>query len=89
MNWKVRIKNKVFWMAIIPAVLFLAQSVLALFGIEFDFTDIQQKLLTIVEAVFAILVIIGVCTDVTTAGIKDSARAMTYTKPYKDEEKTA
>ena len=83
-NWKVRIKNKLFWMAIIPAILFLVQSVLALFGVQFDFTDIQEKLLTIVEAVFAILVIIGVVTDMTTSGVGDSERAMTYEKPYKD-----
>lgn len=83
MNWKVRIKNKLFWTAIIPAVLLLAQQVLDLFGVHFDFTDIQTKVLAIVDSVFALLVILGIVTDLTTAGIGDSARAMTYTAPYK------
>jgi phi LC3 family holin len=85
-NWKVRIKNKMFWMAIIPAVLLLAQTVLELFGVHFDFTDIQQKLLNIVEAVFVVLTILGIVTDMTTNGVGDSERALTYTKPYKDKE---
>ena len=83
-NWKVRFKSKVFWLAVIPAILLLAQTVLDLFGVHFDFTDIQQKLLTVVEAVFGLLVILGIVTDPTTAGVSDSRRALTYEKPYKE-----
>lgn len=83
-NWKVRFKSKVFWLAVIPAILLLAQTVLDLFGVHFDFTDIQQKLLTVVEAVFGLLVILGIVTDPTTAGVSDSRRALTYSKPYKE-----
>ena len=86
-NWKVRWKSKVFWMAIIPAILLLARQVLSIFGIEFDFTEIQDKILAVVESVFAILVILGIVTDPTTAGVSDSKRALTYTEPYKDKEK--
>ena len=32
-NWIVRIKNKAFWVALIPAVLLLIQVVAAVFGI--------------------------------------------------------
>ena len=32
-NWRVRIKNKAFWLALIPAVLLLVQVVAAVFGI--------------------------------------------------------
>ncbi len=84
MNWKVRIKNKIFWTAIIPAVFLLARRVLNMCGIDFDFTQIQEQILSIVESVFAILVILGILTDPTTAGVGDSNRAMTYTEPYKD-----
>lgn len=31
-NWKVRLKNKSFWLALIPAVLLLVQVVAAVFG---------------------------------------------------------
>lgn len=31
-NWTVRVKNKAFWVALIPAVLLLVQVVAAVFG---------------------------------------------------------
>ena len=37
MNWKVRIKNKTFWLTVIPAVLLLIQVVAAVFGYTLDF----------------------------------------------------
>jgi len=80
-NWRVRIKNRNFWIAFIPAVLLLIQVVLRIFDIEIDMTDIQGKLLDVVNAAFAVLAILGVVTDPTTAGIGDSARALTYTEP--------
>jgi phi LC3 family holin len=80
-NWKVRLKNKTFWVAIIPAVLMLVQAVAAVFGFTLDLGDIGNKLLTIVEAVFMVLGIVGIVNDPTTAGLSDSARAMNYTEP--------
>lgn len=80
-NWKVRIKNKTFWLAIIPAVILLIQAMAAVFGFTVDFSEMGNKLLDVVEAVFVILAIIGVVTDPTTAGIGDSAQAMTYAAP--------
>lgn len=80
-NWKVRIKNKAFWITLIPAVILLVQLVAALFGFQIDLSDISGKLLAIVDAVFGILIIIGIVQDPTTKGIKDSDQAMKYTKP--------
>lgn len=80
-NWRVRIKNRNFWIAFIPAVLLLIRVVLRIFDIEIDMTDIQGKLQDVVNAAFAVLAILGVVTDPTTAGIGDSARALTYTEP--------
>ena len=85
-NWKVRIKNKAFWLAMIPAILLLIQAVLALFGVQFDFTELQQKLVAVVNAVFLVLSIMGIVVDPTTHSIGDSQRAMGYTEPYKGEE---
>lgn len=84
-NWEVRIKNKVFWLTIIPAVAILVQSVLAVFNIQFDYSELVKKLLAVVEAVFGVLVIIGVVTDPTTAGVGDSKRAMSYNEPWQDD----
>ena len=85
-NWKVRIKNKMFWLALIPAVLLLVQTVCSVFGIELDFGDLQDKLLTVINALFAVLVILGIVVDPTTEGVRDSERAMTYEEPWVDEE---
>ena len=85
-NWKVRLKNKNFWIAIIPAILLLVQVVASLFGFELGLTDIQGKLLALVDVVFVILAILGIVTDHTTEGIADSKLAMTYKEPYKYKE---
>lgn len=83
-NWKVRLKNKAFWLAMIPAVLLLAQTVAALFGFTLNLGDIGDKLLAVVNAVFALLSILGVVNDPTTAGIADSKQARTYISPKED-----
>lgn len=80
-NWEVRIKNKVFWITLIPAILLVLQSVAALFGFTLNFGELGNKLLAVVESVFIVLGILGIVTDPTTSGISDSSRAMTYTKP--------
>ncbi len=83
MNWKVRIKNKTFWLTVIPAVLLLIQVVAAVFGYTLDFGDLGNKLLAVVNAVFALLAILGVVNDPTTAGVADSTQAMNYKEPKK------
>lgn len=83
-NWKVRIKNKIFWLSIIPAILLLVRAVAAVFGYTLDFTDLTAKLADVVEAAFAILAILGIVADPTTKGVSDSHRAMTYEKPHED-----
>lgn len=83
-NWTVRLKNKTFWLSIIPAVLLLVQAVAAVVGVQLDFGDISDKLISVVNAVFVVLSILGIVTDPTTDGIGDSTRAMTYTTPNKD-----
>ncbi len=83
MNWKVRIKNKTFWLTVIPAVLLLIQVVAAVFGYTLDFGDLGNKLLAVVNAVFALLAILGIVNDPTTAGVADSTQALTYLEPKK------
>lgn len=84
-NWKVRVKNKTFWLALIPALFVLAQYILPLFGIDFDFVGWQDWAMNVVNAVFAILAILGIVADPTTDGVSDSKQAMRYEKPKKDE----
>ena len=80
-NWKVRIKNKLFWLAFIPAVLTLIRAIAALFGYQLETEAIGAQLTTIIEALFSVLIILGVVVDPTTKGVSDSERAQEYTEP--------
>ena len=83
-NWKVRIKNKAFWVAFIPTALLLVQQVLALFGVTLDFAGLSDQLLGIVGTAFCLAALFGVVNDPTTAGVNDSEQAMLYGEPKKD-----
>lgn len=80
-NWTVRFRNKAFWLALIPAVLLLIQVVAAVFGYALDLGALGNRLLDMVNALFAVLAILGVVTDPTTKGVGDSAQALTYDRP--------
>lgn len=86
-NWGVRIRNKTFWTMLIPAIALLAQAVASVFGFTIDLTQLSGKLLAVVDALFAVLVILGVAVDPTTKGIGDSNRALSYEIPWDDESK--
>lgn len=83
-NWTVRIKNKNFWLAVIPAVLLLIQTVAAVFGYSLDLGEIGNRLIAVVNAVFGVLVVLGVVNDPTTAGMSDSKQARGYNYPKED-----
>lgn len=80
-NFKVRFKNKAFWVALIPALFLLLQQVLAIFGIEYDGTQLSEQLISIIGTLFAILALMGVVQDPTTKGVSDSDQALEYTEP--------
>ena len=84
-NWQVRIRNRQFWVSVIPALALVVQAVVAVFGWTLDFTTLIGKLIAVVDAAFALLVILGVVVDPTTAGISDSRRAMGYEEPWQDQ----
>jgi len=83
-NWRVRFNNEKFWLAFLPALGLLLSLLLDLFGVQYDFGEIVNQLIAIVKAVFALLAILGVTNDPTTAGLGDSKRAMTYEEPWQD-----
>lgn len=80
-NWEVRLKNKQFWLTLIPAILLLIQAIAAVFGFTLDLSVLGDKLLVVVNTLFAVLVTLGVVVDPTTRGIRDSKNALTYTEP--------
>lgn len=82
-NWKVRFKNRMFWITFIPALLALIHVVAALFGINIDTSVVGEKLINVVDAVFLVLACLGVVVDMTTPGMSDSIRALGYSEPGK------
>ena len=75
-NWKVRVKNKMFWLSIVPALLILVQTIAAPFGYKFDFGVLNQQLADIINAAFVVLSILGIVVDPTTHGVNDSTNAL-------------
>lgn len=78
-NWKVRMKNPVFWATFIPSVCTFVYMVMGCFDIVPAISEdiVVNALLAMVSA----LANLGVLVDPTTVGVSDSERAMTYTKP--------
>lgn len=84
-NWKVRLKNKNFWIAFVPAILLLVQAVASVFGFALDMSELEEKILVVVNTLFGILTILGIVTDPTTDGLRDSEQALAYDEPKKEE----
>ena len=64
-NWRVRIKNRAFWLSLIPAVLLLLQQALRLCGVDFDPGQLEGQLTGLAGTVF------GIVADPTTPGLRD------------------
>lgn len=79
-NWNVRLKSKKFWLAFVPAFLLVAQSIATPFGYSWDITGLGVQLTGIVNAVFALLAVLGIVVDPTTDGLGDSKQALQYVK---------
>lgn len=74
-NWKLRFKNKATLASIIATLILLAQQL----GIK-----LPDNVSEVANTALALLVLIGVISDPTTAGIEDSIQALTYSKPKDD-----
>lgn len=89
-NWKVRIKNPVWWAEVAAAIIL---PMLAAVGMSWNEVTTWAKLWEIIVAaignpVTVVAVVVSLwnaVVDPTTAGIGDSALAMTYNKPRKEE----
>lgn len=73
-DWKARIKNKAFWVAMIPTVLLLVKSILHAVGIELDIIPIQENIMAIIEPLFVLLAMLGIAVDTSTPGITDKEK---------------
>ena len=71
-NWKLRFKNKATLAAIAATVILLAQQL----GFE-----LPDNVSDVVNTALTLLVLLGVVSDPTTAGLSDSEQALDYTEP--------
>ncbi|EBF5132267.1 phage holin [Listeria monocytogenes] len=83
-NWKIRMKSKVFWVSVIPLVLVLSQQLLGWFGVTIPADTINKQALDFVNSVFLLLGVLGVVNDPTTEGTADSELVLNRNR--KDEE---
>ena len=83
-NWKVRVLNKTFWLTLVPALALLLQTFLAVFNVRSELGETIDKLLVFINALFGVLIIVGIVNDPTTAGLTDSTRALEYHVPNED-----
>ena len=74
-NWKLRFKNKATLLAIAGTLILLAQQL----GLK-----LPDNIEDVVNTVLTLLVLLGVINDPTTAGVGDSAKALTYNEPKKE-----
>lgn len=75
MDWKARLRNKTFWLALASAIILLLQQL----GLD---SKVPSNSMEIVNTVLLILTILGVIIDPTTKGITDGQK-LPETKPIK------
>ncbi len=84
-NWKLRLKNPAFWLGIIPLLAVLVQVIGEPFGLDVaKVIGMQDYLMAIINAVFAVLAFLGIANDPTVKGFSDSVQAMSYKKPKEE-----
>ena len=72
-NWRVRLRNKTFWLTLVPLLVLLTQ--------QLGLNLVPKNWESIFGTVMAILTVVGIINDPTTAGIKDSSQALAYYEP--------
>ncbi|EDO1161556.1 TPA: phage holin [Listeria innocua] len=84
-NWKIRMKSKVFWASIIPLALVLIQQILGWFGVTIPAETINREALDMINSVFLLLGVLGVVNDPTTPTANDSDLVLNKNKKVEDD----
>ena len=90
-NWKIRLKNPMFWAQLVLSVI---MPMLAYLGLTAEDLSSWERLADVLMRAISSSYIIGLVlvsvynaiTDPTTTGFSDSKRALTYTKPNDDKD---
>lgn len=78
-NWKVRLRNPIFWLTAIPALAAFVYSTLGIFGVVPSFSE--DVAVNIGSAAVSALTALGVLIDPTTKGMCDSEDVLCSEKP--------
>ena len=81
-NRRLRLQNKATLTALVMALVSLVYQVLGVCGVVPRVS--QDQVTTLLSMVINILCLLGIVVDPTTAGVGDSARAMSYDEPRKE-----
>lgn len=81
-NWTVRFKNKTWLGMFLSLIIGFIFNLLKMFDVAPVITESQ--VMNIVGQILTLLGLFGVIVDPTTAGIRDSERAMNYKEPWSD-----
>lgn len=82
-NWKVRVRNPVFWATLIPAIIALLYTILGLFDVVPTLSE--STAVNTGTTLITALSTLGVLVDPTTSGFSDSDKALGYSTPYDSE----
>lgn len=97
LNLKVRMKQKWFWITLVPLVFLFLDQVVGLIQVFQTYAVIdvltngiaQEIIISLIGIAFSILALIGFPVDLTTDGYGDSVRALGYTEPAPNASETA
>lgn len=78
-NLKVRLRNKTFWVTIIPSIIAIIYTILGFFGVVPKVS--QDDIINLLLLVVGLFSAFGCFVDPTTSGASDSEKALTYEKP--------
>lgn len=84
LNWKVRLKNKIWVGSFLAFIVTTVFTVLGMFDVYPNITE--DRVLAIVNQAVNLLSMLGILVDPTTEGFGDSQRALGYEEPWKDSE---
>ena len=81
-NWKVRLQNKTWLLAMLAAIVAFVYQVLSLCDVVPAVS--QDQVTQLVGLIINILVALGIVVDPTTTGVTDSTRALHHDKPSEE-----
>lgn len=85
-NWKVRVKNRQFWLGMIGALGAFALSLADALGFGGSASPRVEAIEGAASAALTVLALLGVVVDPTTEGVGDSSQALLYERPKSNNE---